>query len=54
MIFQGFARRLKRPDPMRGEMESALDQTNDLLNEARDRVVDLRTTALESDVARRP
>jgi signal transduction histidine kinase/ligand-binding sensor domain-containing protein len=51
LLFQGFAGRLKRPDPMRGEMESALDQADDLLNEARDRVVDLRTTALESDVA---
>jgi ligand-binding sensor domain-containing protein len=51
LLFQGFAGRLKRPDPMRGEMESALDQANDLLNEARDRVVDLRTTALDSDVA---
>jgi signal transduction histidine kinase len=51
LLFQGFAGRLKRPDPMREEMESALDQADDLLNEARDRVVDLRTTALESDVA---
>jgi signal transduction histidine kinase/ligand-binding sensor domain-containing protein len=51
LLFQGFAGRLKRPDPMRGEMESALDQADELLNEARDRVVDLRTTALESDVA---
>src|ERR1700733_533858 len=51
LLFQGFAGRLKRPDPMRGEMESALDQADDLLNEARDRVVDLRTTALDSDVA---
>jgi signal transduction histidine kinase len=51
LLFQGFAGRLKRPDPMREEMESALDQADDLLNEARDRVVDLRTTALDSDVA---
>jgi signal transduction histidine kinase/ligand-binding sensor domain-containing protein len=51
LLFQGFAGRLKRPDPMRGEMESALDQADELLNEARDRVVDLRTTALESDAA---
>ena len=51
LLFQGFAGRLKRTDPMRGEMESALDQADELLNEARDRVVDLRTTALESDVA---
>ena len=51
LLFQGFAGRLKQPDPMRREMESALDQADELLNEARDRVVDLRTTALESDVA---
>jgi signal transduction histidine kinase/ligand-binding sensor domain-containing protein len=52
LLFQGFAGRIHGPDPMRKEMESALDQADGLLDEARDRVVDLRTTALESDVAR--
>jgi len=51
LLFQGFAGRLARPDPMRTQMESALDQADQLLNEARDRVSDLRTTGINSDLA---
>jgi signal transduction histidine kinase len=50
LIFQGFAGRLPKPDPMRKNMETAVDQADSLLNEARDRVTDLRTTGLDSDV----
>jgi signal transduction histidine kinase len=50
LLFQGFAGRLARPDPMRVQMESALDQADQLLNEARDRVSDLRTTGINSDL----
>jgi signal transduction histidine kinase/ligand-binding sensor domain-containing protein len=50
LLFQGFAGRLARPDPMRLQMESALDQADQLLNEARDRVGDLRTTGIDSDI----
>ena len=51
LLFQSFAARLSRPDPMRTQMEQALDQADHLLNEARDRVGDLRTTGLESDIS---
>ena len=51
LLFQGFAGRLKRPDPMRNQMEVALDQADRLLNEARSRVGDLRATATHSDLA---
>jgi signal transduction histidine kinase/ligand-binding sensor domain-containing protein len=50
LLFQGFAGRLAGPDPMRLQMESALDQADLLLNEARDRVSDLRTTGINSDI----
>jgi signal transduction histidine kinase/streptogramin lyase len=51
LTFQGFAGRLSRVDPMRREMEGALDKADDLLNEARDRVVQLRTTPPGGDLA---
>ena len=51
LLFQGFAGRLKRSDSMRDQMEVALDQADRLLNEARSRVNDLRTTATNSDLA---
>jgi signal transduction histidine kinase len=51
LLFQGFAGRLKRPNPMRNQMEVALDQADRLLNEARSRVGDLRATATHSDLA---
>jgi signal transduction histidine kinase/ligand-binding sensor domain-containing protein len=47
LLFQGFAGRVRDPEPMRAEMEAALDQADSLLNEARDRLSDLRTTGLE-------
>jgi signal transduction histidine kinase/ligand-binding sensor domain-containing protein len=50
LLFQGFAGRVRDPQPMRKEMELALDQADSLLNEARDRVSDLRTTGLEINV----
>jgi signal transduction histidine kinase len=50
LIFQGFAGQLPKPDPMRKNMEIALDQADSLLNEARERVTDLRTTGIDSDV----
>jgi ligand-binding sensor domain-containing protein/two-component sensor histidine kinase len=50
LIFQGFAGQLPKPDPMRKNMEMALDQADSLLNEARERVTDLRTTGIDSDV----
>jgi signal transduction histidine kinase len=51
LTFQGFAGRLAKIDPMRPEMEGALDQADELLNEARDRVVQLRTTPPDGDLA---
>ena len=48
-LFQSFAVRLGHPNPMRAEMEQALDRADQLLNEARDRVNNLRSTGLESD-----
>jgi signal transduction histidine kinase len=50
LLFQGFAGRLPSPDPMRTKMEIALDQADTLLNEARERVSDLRTMDVDSDV----
>jgi hypothetical protein len=41
----------ERPDPMRDQMEVALDQADRLLNEARSRVNDLRSTSTNSDLA---
>ena len=52
LVFQGFAGRLEKPSAMRTDMESALDQADRLLNEVRDRVRDIRTTGLESDLPR--
>jgi signal transduction histidine kinase/ligand-binding sensor domain-containing protein len=51
LTFQGFAGRLAEIDPMRPEMEGALDQADELLNEARDRVIQLRTTPLDGELA---
>jgi signal transduction histidine kinase len=53
LLFQGFAGRVRDPEPMRVEMEAALDQADSLLNEARDRLSDLRTTGLEIDLSYR-
>jgi signal transduction histidine kinase/ligand-binding sensor domain-containing protein len=50
LLFQGFAGRVRDPEPMRNEMEVALDQADSLLNEARDRVSDLRTIGLDVNV----
>jgi signal transduction histidine kinase/ligand-binding sensor domain-containing protein len=50
LLFQGFAGRLKRPDPMRDQMEGALDQADRLLSEARSRVGELRTTGTNGDL----
>jgi signal transduction histidine kinase len=52
LLFQGFAGRLTPPDLMRAEMETALDQADRLLNEARTRVHDLRATGPDSDITR--
>src|ERR1700722_15155648 len=41
LLFQGFAGQLPKPDAMRKNMEIALDQADTLLNEARERVMDL-------------
>jgi signal transduction histidine kinase len=49
-MFQGFAGELPRSEDMRQRMEGALDKADALLNEARDRVNDLRTTASDSDI----
>jgi signal transduction histidine kinase/ligand-binding sensor domain-containing protein len=51
LTFQGFAGRLAKIDPMRPEMEGALDQADELLNEARERVLQLRTTPPDGDLA---
>jgi signal transduction histidine kinase/ligand-binding sensor domain-containing protein len=48
LLFQGFVGRLGRSDPMRRQMESALDQADELLNEARDRVGGLRDSNIDS------
>jgi signal transduction histidine kinase len=50
LLFQGFAGRVRDPEPMRNEMELALDQADSLLNEARDRVNDLRTSGLDVNI----
>jgi signal transduction histidine kinase len=50
LIFQGFAGQLKKPDPMRQRMETALDQADHLLNEARARVTELRTSGIDENV----
>jgi signal transduction histidine kinase len=49
LLFQGFAGRLTRPDPMRDQIEGALDQADRLLNEARSRVADLRSKGTKGD-----
>jgi signal transduction histidine kinase len=49
LLFQGFAGRLKSPDPMRVQMEAALDHADQLLNEARTRVGELRLTSANGD-----
>jgi signal transduction histidine kinase/ligand-binding sensor domain-containing protein len=50
LLFQGFAGRVRDPEPMREEMEVALDQADSLLNEARARVSDLRATGLDVNI----
>jgi signal transduction histidine kinase/ligand-binding sensor domain-containing protein len=50
LMFQGFAGELPRSEDMRQRMEGALDKADTLLNEARDRVNDLRITAFDSDI----
>jgi signal transduction histidine kinase len=50
LVFQGFAGRLVNADPMRTEMEAALDQADQLLNEARDGVSDIRNTDIGADL----
>jgi signal transduction histidine kinase/ligand-binding sensor domain-containing protein len=50
LIFQGFAGQFSKFDPMRRKMESALDQADHLLNEARARVTELRTSGIDDDV----
>jgi signal transduction histidine kinase len=48
--FQGLGGQLPKADPMRQKMEAALDQADDVLNEARARVSGLRTSSLEGDI----
>jgi signal transduction histidine kinase len=50
LMVQGLAGRLHRPDPMKQEIETALDHADNLLNEARDRVNDLRTIGLDKNI----
>jgi signal transduction histidine kinase/ligand-binding sensor domain-containing protein len=50
LMFQGFAGRLSSGDSTRREMEAALDQADELLNEARSRVGELRTTETNGDL----
>ena len=50
LVFQGFAGQLLKPDLMRRKMETALDQADHLLNEARARVTELRTAGIEDDI----
>jgi signal transduction histidine kinase/ligand-binding sensor domain-containing protein len=50
LMVQGLAGRLHRPDPIKQEIETALDHADNLLNEARDRVNDLRTIGLDTGV----
>ena len=50
LIFQGFAGQLPKPDGMRQKMEVALDRADHLLNEARARVMELRTSGIDDDI----
>ncbi len=50
LFVQGLAARIDRPRSIRREVEVALDHADQLLNESRDRVNDLRTAGLDSDV----
>jgi signal transduction histidine kinase/ligand-binding sensor domain-containing protein len=52
LIFQGFAGQFQKPDPMRRKMETALDQADHLLNEARARVTELRTSGIDDDIVK--
>ena len=52
LIFHGFAGRLQRRDPMRDEMQLALDRADNLLNEARHGVADIRTPGFDPDMVR--
>jgi signal transduction histidine kinase len=50
LTFHSLAGQLPRPNPMRTQMELALDRADQLLNEARDRVKDLRSTTFFTDM----
>jgi len=50
LMFQSFAGRLDRSDPIRRQMETALDQADQLTNEARDRVGGLRGSSIECHI----
>ena len=50
LIFQGFAGELSELNPMRKRMENALDQADDFLGEARQRVLNLRATGADKDL----
>jgi len=50
LVFQGFAGQFSKPDPIRLKMEGALDKADQLLNEARSRVTELRTAGIDDDV----
>ena len=50
LMVQSLVGRLERSDSMRKEVEVVLDHADELLNEARDRVNDLRTTGVDTDL----
>jgi signal transduction histidine kinase len=50
LLFQGYASELAATDPTRRKMEGALDQADQLLREARERVANLRTLKVSSDL----
>jgi signal transduction histidine kinase len=51
LVFQSFAGQLSQSNSMKRKLELALDQASDLLNEARVRISDLRTSNDLSDIA---
>ncbi len=50
LTVQSYIGHLSRRDPMRDRLERTLDQANDLLNAARDRVMDLRNSHLATEL----
>jgi signal transduction histidine kinase len=50
LLFQGYASELPAMDPTRRKMEGVLDQADQLLREARERVSNLRTLRVPSDI----